>query len=45
MTLPPKTDTVFGMLRKEHNRFSPGGEVLLRSKSTGRVVTLPYGFR
>ena len=35
----------FRMLRKEHNRFSPVGEVLLLCKSTGRVVTLPYGFR
>ena len=35
----------FRMLRKEYNRFSPVGEMLLLCKSTGRVTTLPYRFR
>ena len=41
MTLPPKIAD-FRMLRKEYDRFSPDGEVLLHRKSTGRVMALPY---
>ena len=42
MTLPPKF-AEFRISRREIIQYSPDGEVILRCKITGRVMTLPYG--